>query len=225
VIIDALIVLVVVGTAWLGFQRGLVQPLLAELLGLGTLLIILHNRSSFVGVTQALFHANGFLAVALALALAGTLGYLGARLGGAIHRMPVVQGVDGFLGVWMQTLFGIAVCYVLISGIIVIDRAFTPLTAATVNAAQLRSLEGQLAGNAFTSTALDGADAEAMNARAARPGGVKLSDVPGVGALQGAQSLMQSQLTGSHLAPFVMTVGHRIPGLGPFGSRDLPRRL
>jgi hypothetical protein len=223
VIIDVLIVLVVIGTAWVGFQRGLVQPLLAELLALGTILVILHNRSAFAAVTQALFHANGILAVLVAVVLAGAMGYLGARLGGAIHRMPVVRGVDGFLGVWLQVLFGIAICYTLIAGVIVMDRAFAPLKTPTVNAAQLQALERQLASNAFTSSIVDGQDLHSFDGRAARPGGVRVADLPGIGQLQGLHSgLFLPQVTGSRLAPAVMNVGRRIPGLGSFGSGDLP---
>jgi uncharacterized membrane protein len=224
VIIDVLILLVVVGAAWIGFQRGLVQPLLAELFALVTLLVILHNRTAFTATTEALFHLGAFLAAIVAVVLAGLMGYLGARIGGNIHRMPVVQGVDGFLGVWTQALFGIAICYLLISGIIVTDRAFSPLTAATVNAAQLRSLEQQLSANMFTSAVMDGHDAQTFNARAAK-GAVQLADVPGLSTLQSVvRDVLQPQLAGSHLAPFVMRVGHLIPGLGPFTSRDLPRR-
>jgi Colicin V production protein len=224
-IIDVLIVLVVVGAAWIGFQRGLVQPLLAELFALVTLLIILHNRSAFTSATDTLFHVGAFLAVILALVLAIAAGYLGGRLGGSIHRMPVVRGVDGFLGVWVQALFGIAICYLLISGIIISNRAFTPLTAATVNSAQLRSLERQLGSNLFTSTVLDGHDVQRFNALAAKPGGVRLEDLPGVAQLQSvSRDILAPQLAGSRLAPFVMNVGRRIPGLGSFGSRDLPRK-
>lgn len=224
-LIDVLIVLVVIATAWVGFQRGLVQPLLAELFALGTGLLILHNRSAFAATTQALFHANGFLSVLIALVLAGLMGYVGARLGGAIHKMPVVSGVDGFFGLWLQALFGIGLCYVLISGIIVMDRAFTPLSAPTVNATQLRALERQLNTNAFTSSLIDGQELQALNSSAARPGGVKVSDLPGIGTLQTVQrDLLEPQLSGSRLAPLVMNVGRRIPGLGPFGPRDLPRK-
>ena len=224
-IIDVLILVVVIATAWIGFQRGLVQPLLAELLALATILIILHNRSGFAAAMQALFHANGLLSALIALVLAGLMGYLGARLGGAIHKMPVVRGVDGCLGVWLQALFGIGLMYVLLSGIIVMDRAFAPLTAATVNAAQLRTLERQLGANAFTSSVVDGHDLQPFDARARKPGGVRVADLPGIGALQSVQrDVLQPQLAGSHLAPLVMNVGRRIPGLGPFGPRDLPTR-
>jgi hypothetical protein len=225
VIIDVLIVLVVVGAAWVGFQRGLVQPLLAELFALVTLLVILHNRSAFVAATDALFHLGAFLAVLVALVFAGLMGYLGARIGGSIHRMPVVRGADGFMGVWVQALFGIAICYLVISGIIVADRAFTPLTAANISVTQLETVERQLSSNMFTSTVLDSHDVQTFNVLAAKPGGVQLSAVPGLGTLQSvARDILEPQLAGSRLAPFVMTVGHRIPGLGSYTSRDLPRR-
>jgi hypothetical protein len=225
VIIDVLIVLVVLATAWVGFQRGLVQPLMAELFALGTGLVILHNRSGFAAATQAFFHANGVLTVLIGLVIAGLMGYLGARLGGAIHKMPVVRGVDGFLGVWLQALFGVGLLYVLISGIVVMDRAFAPLTATSINAAQLQSVERQLGANPFTSGLVDGDQLRSFEARAARPGGVKVADLPGLSGLQALQrDFLRPQLTGSRLAPFVMNVGRHIPGLGPFGPGDLPGR-
>jgi hypothetical protein len=225
VIIDLLIVLVVIGAAWVGFQKGLVQPLLAEILALGTLLLILHNRAGFLGLTEALFHANVVLAAVMAIVLAAVMGYVGARLGGAIHKMPVVRGVDGFLGLWLQTLLGIAFCYVVISGIIVMNVAFTPITTPNVNAAQLAALERQLESNPFTSSAVDAHDLRSFNGPATRQGGVLVSDLPGIGPLQGIyRDVLLPQLTGSHLAPFVMSVGRHIPGLGRYGPKDLPRR-
>jgi len=225
VIIDVLIVLVVIATAYVGFQRGLVQPLLAELFALATGLLLLRNRGGFAAATGAFFHANGLIAVLIGIVLVVLAGYLGARLGGSIHKMPVVRGVDGFVGIWLQVLFGIGLLYVLISGIIVMDKAFDPLSAATVNATQLQGLERQLASNAFTSSLVDGGQLDTFKARAARPGGVKLSDLPGIGAVQSLQhDFLQPQLAGSRLAPFVMNVGRRIPGLGPFGPTDLPGR-
>jgi hypothetical protein len=225
VIIDFLIVVLVAGAVWAGFQRGMVQPLLAELFTLGTLLPILHNRSTFAAIVGTLFHANGFLAVVIAVILAGMMGYLGAKLGGVIRKMPVVTGADGFVGVWLQALFAIGVCYVLISGIIVMSRTFNSIATPTVNAAQLSTIEGNLGTNAFTSSAVDGHDLRAANAQAARPGGVAISDLPGIGTLQGLnRDLLQSQLAGSRLARFVMNVGRHIPGLGRYGPLDLPAR-
>lgn len=223
-IFDILIVLVVVGAAWLGFQKGLIQPLLAEILGLGTLLVILHNRAGFLALTETMFHANAVLAFFMAIVIAVVMAYVGARLGGAIRKMPVVQGVDGFLGLGLQTLLAIAFCYVLISGMVVMDVAFTPLTAPTINAVQLAALERTLGSNTFTASAVDDGELASFAGRAAR-GGVRVSDLPGIGPLQGIYTdLLRPQLAGSHLAPTVMSLGRHMPGLGKYGPRDLPRR-
>lgn len=224
-LIDIVVLVVVLTAAWMGFQRGLAQPLLAELFGLGTLLVILHNRDTFTSVAGALFHANAVLAWFMALILAVVMGYVGARLGGVIRKMPAVQGVDGFLGLWLQALTGVAVCYLLISAVIAMDRAFTPVTTPTVKAAQLQAVESVLRTNPLTAGAVDSRDLQPYEALTSRGAAVNLADLPGIGALVGIdRDVLQPQLAGSHLAPFVMSVGHHIPGLGPYGSRDLPRR-
>lgn len=224
-VIDILILLVVVGAAWIGFQKGLIQPLLTELFGLGALLLIVGHRDGFLAATQALFHANAVLAIIMAVVLAVGMGYLGARLGGAVHKMPAVCGVDGFLGIWVQTLLAVGFCYLLISGLIVMDRAFTPLSTPSVNATQLGGLERLLASNPFTASVVDIGQLRAFEGRAAKPGGVRVADLPGVGQLQGIyRDFLQSQLAGSRLAPAVMSVGRHLPGLGQFGPRDVPRR-
>ncbi len=223
-IFDILIVLIVVGAAWLGFQKGLIQPLLAEILGLGTLLVILHNRTGFLTLTETMFHANAVLAFFMAIVIAVIMAFVGARLGGAIRKMPVVQGVDGFVGLGLQTLFGVAFCYVLISGIIVMGTAFSPLTNPTINAAQLAALERTLSSNTFTASAVDDSELRSFTSRAAK-GGVRVADLPGIGPLQGLYSdILRPQLAGSHLAPAIMSAGRHIPGLGKYGPRDLPRR-
>jgi hypothetical protein len=225
VVIDILILLVVVGAAWIGFQKGLIQPLLTELFALGTLLLIVGHRDGFLAAAQALFHANAILAIFMAIVLAVGMGYLGARLGGAVHKMPAVCGVDGFVGIWMQTLLAVGFCYLLISSLIVMDRAFTPLTTPSVNASELSGLEGQLASNPVTACVVDTAQLQTFESRAAKPGGVRVADLPGVGQLQAIyRDFLQSQLAGSRLAPAVMSIGRHLPGLGQFGPRDVPRR-
>lgn len=224
-IIDVLIVLIVLGAAWVAFQRGLIQPLLAELLALGTLLIIYHNRSGFLALTGAVLHANAVLAFFLALILAAVLGYAGAQVGGIIHKMPVVRGVDGFLGLWVQTIFGIGLCYLLISGMIVMDRTFTPISTPTVNVTQLQTIERQLSSNLFTAGLVDSHDLQPYQAQATKTGSVQLADLPAIGQFQNIyKDFVKPQLAGSRLAPAVMSIGHRIPGLGHLTSKDLPKR-
>lgn len=224
-IIDVLIVLIVLGAAWVGFQRGLVQPLLAEVLALGTLIFIYRNRTGFMAFTGAVLHANPILAFFLALVLASILGFAGAQVGGIIRKMPAVQGVDGFLGLWVQTIFGIALCYLLISGMIVMDKTFTPISTPTVNLSQLQDIERQLGSNLFTAGLVDSNDLQPYQAQAKKSGSVQLADLPAIGQFQTLfRDLIRPQLAGSHLAPPIMSVGHHIPGLGQYTSRDLPRK-
>jgi len=226
VIIDVFIVLIVLGAAWVAFQRGLIQPLLAELLALGTLVIIYHNRSGFLALTGAVLHANGLLAFFLALILAAILGYAGAQVGGIIHKMPVVRGVDGFLGLWVQTIFGIALSYLLISGMIVMDKTFTPISTPTVNVSQLQTIERQLSSNLFTAGLVDSHDLQPYHAQAQKAGTVRVSDLPAIGQFDAIyKDFVKPQLAGSRLAPAVMSIGHHIPGLGHLTSKDLPKRV
>ena len=223
-IIDILIVLIVIGAAWLGFQRGFIQPFLIELLSLGTLIFIYRNRNGFLDLTGAILHANAVLAFFLALALAAVMGYIGAQLGSIVHKMPVVMGPDGFAGLPGQFLFGIGLCYLLISGVIVMNKTFTPLTAPTVNATQLQVIERQLSSNLFTAGLVDSRDLQPYQAQA-KKGTVKLADLPAIGQFQSlSHDFLEPQLASSRLAPAVMSVGHRIPGLGHYTSRDIPKK-
>jgi hypothetical protein len=226
VLIDVLILVVVAGAAWIGFRNGMIQPLLAEVFGLGTVFfLLLAHRDGWFAFVQALFHGNAVLAIFLALVLAIGFGYLGARVGGAIRRMPVVQGADGFVGLFLQTLIGVGFCYVLISGLIAMDKAFTPSTT-TVDAVQLQGMEQRLRTNPFTASAVNSTALEPFLAQASKPAGVRVADLPGIGALEGMYSgFLRPQLAGSHLAPAVMAIGRRLPGVGhTYTSRDLPRR-
>src|SRR5262249_53687974 len=86
-------------------------------------------------------------------------------------------------------------------------------------------IEHQLGGNAFTSAVLDGNQQATLNALAAKPGGLKLGDVAIISQLQSTtRDLLAPQLAASHLAPVVMNIGRHIPGLGPFGPTDTPKR-
>ncbi len=224
-VIDVLIVVIVLGSAWVGFQRGLIQPLLAEVLGLGTLLFIYRNRTGFLALAGAVLHANVIVAFFMALILASVLGFAGAQVGGIIHKMPAVRGVDGFLGFWVQTIFGIALCYLLISGMIVMDKTFAPINSSTVNRGQLQAIEQQLGSNLFTAGLVDSHELQPYQAQAQKVGTVQLADLPAIGQFQTFyKDFIKPQLASSHLAPVVMSIGRRIPGLGHYTSKDLPRK-
>lgn len=221
-----MIALVILGAAVIGYYKGFVQPLLAELLALGTLFLILRNRDGFAAVAGAVFHANGVLAIFMALVLAIIGGYLGARLGGAIHRMPAVRGVDGFLGVWMQVVVAVAFLYLLVTAVIVMGQAFNPIAnASTANPAQVRTIGRLLGSNPITASIVGGADLDRLDRLAQRSSAVKTADLPLVPQVQGIYTdVLQPQLIGSRLAPWILRIGQHLPGLGTLGPADIPGR-
>jgi Colicin V production protein len=224
VIIDIVIALVILGAAVIGYYKGFVQPLLAELFALGTLLLILRNRDGFAAAAQALFHASGVLAVVMAIVLAVIAGYMGARLGGAIHRMPAVRGVDGFLGVWMQVVVAVAFLYLLVSAVIVMGQAFNPVAnATTANPAQVRTIGRLLGSNPITASMVGGAEMDRLDQLARRSSAVKTADLPLLPEVQSIYTdVLQPQLIGSRLAPWILRIGQHLPGLGGFGPADIP---
>lgn len=225
-IIDILIVLAVLVAAFVGFQRGFIQPLLAEVLAIGTLLFLLDNRDGYVGFLHAVFHANAAVAVVLALVIAGALGYAGWRLGRVIHRMPAVRGWDGFLGIFGQVLVAVLFVYGLISAMLAIGQAMTlSAKTGTLTVAQARAVQKYLEANSLTAPLGNGPEFKLLLEQAAHPGGARLTGAGQLNALETTyQDLLLPQLRGSRLAPMVMRIGDHVPVAGHFGPRDLPRK-
>jgi Colicin V production protein len=225
-IIDILVVLMVVGAAFAGFQKGFIQPLLAEVLFVGSLLLLLDNRDGYMTFMNGVFHANAFVAVLAALIIATVFGYAGLRVGGIIHRMPSVQGWDGFLGVFVQTLVAVVFAYGLLSAMVVVDRAVAPaVNNAALTLAQARNLQKQLESNSLTAPLGDSRDFKTLLDRASKPGGGHLTDAAQLDQVETLyQDLFRPQLQSSRLAPWVMQVGGHVPGVGHFGPKDLPAR-
>jgi hypothetical protein len=225
VIIDILIVLLVVGAGLVGFQKGFIQPLLAELLFVGTLLIVLDNRNAYLAFMQGVFHANAVIAVFAALIIATVFSYAGIRLGGIVHRMPSVRGWDGFLGIIVQALVAVVLAYAVISIMIVLNTAVGPSASnAALTLAQAQRLQRQLESNPLTAPLGDSADFRALLAHAAKPGGAHITDAAQLNqVVTFYQDLFLPQLERSRLAPLVMRIGDHVPLVGHFGPQDLPK--
>jgi hypothetical protein len=225
-IIDILVALMVLGAALVGFRRGFIQPLLGELLFVGTLLFLLNNRDAYMTFVGGVFHANAFIAVFAALIVAALIGYVGLRAGGILHRMPSVRGWDGFLGVFVQALAAIVLAYGLLSAMVVMDKAVAiTVNSTSLTVAQVRSLQKELASNSLTAPLVDNQGFKTLLGGASRPGGARLSDA---GLLDQVQTfytdVFRPQLQSSRLAPWVMRIGEHVPVIGHFGPKDLPRR-
>jgi hypothetical protein len=226
VILDVLIAVIVLAAIFIGFQRGLIQPLLIELLFFGTLYLLLRDRNGYLAFMERNLHANAVLAIFLALIIAVVAAFAGGRLGGLIHRMPVIRGADGFFGIFLQGFLAIVFCYVLISGLVVMDKAFRPtLNAATLTVAQVQTMKKQLSSNGLVSNLVDWQDFKRLEDLARQQGGARISEAPQLNQVATAYGdVLQPQLSGSRLAPVVLGVGQHVPGLGKFGPADLPKR-
>lgn len=222
-VIDVLIALILIIAIVIGFFRGAIQPLLAELCFAGTLLVLWRDRTGFASLLQRVLHANAIVSVFVALILAVVLAYLGARVGGLLHRMPLVQGADGFLGVFVHAFVAIVVCYAVLSGLVVVDKAFQPtIDNAALNSAQVESIRKQLASNPLTSSLATSADMGRLEQQAKKPGGARISETSQLNQVQSVYlDFLQPQLRGSRLAPIVLRIGQHVPGFGRVGPEDL----
>jgi hypothetical protein len=222
--LDLLIaVIVLIGLA-VGFQKGLIQPLMVELFFAGTLLFILRERRQYTAIMESL-HANAVLAVLIALVIALVAAYVGGVLGGSIHRIPVVRGIDGFLGVFVHVGLAVLICYFLISAMVALDKAFTTtLPLASLNPAQVAGLRKQIDSNALTAAIVDRHDLDKLQAQARTPGGARIETVGDLNRLATFYvDFVQPQLRTSRLSPTVAGIGKRVPGVGKVGPADLPR--
>ena len=98
-IIDVVVVLVLIVSLIVGYQRGVIQPLLAEIFFFGTLLAVFRFHDQYTTEMQKLLHLNAVLAVFVALIIAVVMGAIGGSIGGAFHRLESIRGIDGLLGV------------------------------------------------------------------------------------------------------------------------------
>lgn len=225
-ILDIVIAVVFVAAVVVGFQRGVVAPFLAEVGFVGTLIVILRNRQDFAATVERLTHTNTpVLPVVFAVLLAIILGYVGGFVGTRIHRMPVVRGVDGFLGVFLHTGLAILFLYLLVSALVVADKSFTPIeSAAKLQLAQVDQLRRELETNPITGALGDSHSMNDLRTEARSSGGATLSSAPQLKAAElFFDDFLEPQLRGSRLAVWVLRAGSHIPFVGRVTPADLPR--
>src|SRR3989441_7841474 len=141
-IIDIAIVLAILVALFLGYQRGVIQPLMAEIFFFGTLLVIFRFHDQYTNEMQKLLHINAVLSVFVALILAVILGAIGGAIGGAFHRLEAIRGVDGLLGVFVHALVSVVAIYLAAPALVTLDNPFEPaLRRANRTAAQATQLE------------------------------------------------------------------------------------
>jgi len=223
VIIDVLVVLVLVVALIIGYQRGVIQPLMAEIFFFGTLLVVFRLHDAYTNEMQKLLHLNSVLAVALALIAAVVLAAVGGAVGGAFHRMQAIRGVDGLLGIFVHGIVMLIVVYLAISALVTLDNAFVPaLQTASLTAKQVKLLEDQILSNPLTTAMVSKADLQALETAAGKTNAAQLDSVAGIHQLQQIYtSFLQPQLHSSKTVPIILGIGRHLPFIGRVGPNDL----
>jgi uncharacterized membrane protein required for colicin V production len=223
VIIDIIVVLIVIVALIFGYQRGVIQPLLAEIFFFGTLLAVFRFHDQYTTEMQKLLHLNAVLAVFVALIIAVVMGAIGGSIGGAFHRLEAIRGIDGLLGVVVHGLVTLVVIYLAISALVTLDNAFEPaLKSASLTLKQVNQLESQIVSNPLTSAMVSKSDIQALKTAAAKSSGAHLDSVAGIHQLQQIYTdFLQPQLHSSRTAPVILSIGQHLPVIGRVKPSDL----
>jgi uncharacterized membrane protein required for colicin V production len=222
-IIDAVIALAILVALFLGYQRGVIQPLMAEIFFFGTLLVIFRFHDQYTNEMQKLLHLNAVLSLFVALIIAVVLGAVGGAVGGAFHRMEAIRGIDGLLGVFVHGVVTLVVIYLVVSALVTLDNAFQPaLQSASLTLKQVTQLENVILSNPITSALVSKSDMQALKTAAAKSNAAHLDSVAGIHQLQQIYSdFLQPQLHSSKSVPIILSVGHHLPFIGHVGPNDL----
>lgn len=222
-IIDILVVLILVIALITGFQRGVIQPLMAEIFFFGTLLAVFRFHDQYTTEMQKLLHLTPVLSVFVALILAVVIGAIGGGIGGAFHRLEAIRGIDGLLGVFVHVGVSLVVIYLAISALVTLDNAFQPvLRSASLTLTQVNQLENEILSNPITSAMVSKSDLQALKTAAQKNNAAHLDSVAGIHQLQQIYTdFLQPQLHGSRTVPFILSIGHHLPLIGHVGPDDL----
>ena len=223
VIIDIVIVILLVVALITGFQRGVIQPLLAEIFFFGTLLVIFRFHDQYTNEMQKLLHLSPVFSVFVALILAVILGAVGGAIGGMFHRMEAIRGIDGLLGVFVHVVVTIVIVYLAVSALVTLDNAFKPAVAtAGLTLNQVNDFENRVLSNPITAAMVSKSDLEALKSAAEKSNAAHIDSIAGIHQLEQIYtSFLQPQLHGSHLVPFILGFGSHIPLIGHVGPSDL----
>lgn len=228
VILDVLILVVVAFAVFVGYRYGTLQPVFALVgFALAALLLVGH-WPGYSGFLDRHLHSNAVIDVVLVLIIAVIVGYGGWRLGGFVHRMPVVRGADGLLGVVICGLIAIWLLYGLLSLAVSLGKGFDgTIGQTTTTEAQAQAIQTWVEGNPILGRVVSASDVRQLE-QAARTPDNPASAISNFSSLQQLQAVYRvvcaPQLESSHLAPIVMWIGKHTPVIGHQGPSDLPRK-
>ena len=222
-IIDLVAVLILLVALFLGYQRGVIQPLMAEIFFFGTLLVVFRFHDQYTAEMEKLVHLNAVLSVFVAIILAIVMGAIGGAIGGAFHRIESIRGIDGLLGVFVHVAVTLVVIYLAISALVTLDNAFAPtVKSANLTLAQVNQLESWIESNPITSAMVSKQDLKTLKDTAGGASGAHIDSVQGIHQLQQIYTgFLQPQLHGSRSVPIILTIGSHLPVIGHVGPSDL----
>jgi len=222
-VIDIVVVILIVIALVTGFQRGVIQPLMAEIFFFGTLLLVFRFHDQYTDQMQKLLHLTPVFAVFVALILAVVLGAIGGIIGGLFHRMEAIRGIDGLLGVFVHVVVTLIIVYLGISALVTLDNAFKPaIASASLTLQQVNQFENEVLSNPITAAMVSKSDMKALKDQAAKNNAADINQVAGIHQLENLYTdFLQPQLHGSRLVPFILGFGSRIPIIGHVGPGDL----
>src|SRR6202158_4011525 len=222
-IIDVIVVLILIVALIIGYQKGVIQPLMAEIFFFGTILLIFRFHDPYTAAVEKYFHLKAVFAVFIALILAVVMGAVGGAIGGAFHRLEAIRGIDGLLGVFVHVAVTIVIIYLAVSALVTLDNAFEPtLKSASLTLAQVNQLENFILSNPITSAMVSKSDLQALKTAAGKSSGASIDSVAGIHQLQQIfVDFLQPQLHSSRAVPVILSIGSHIPFIGHVGPSDL----
>jgi uncharacterized membrane protein required for colicin V production len=222
-IIDIVIGVILLIALVLGYQRGVIQPLMAEIFFFGTLLLVFRFHDQYTNAMQTYVHISAILSVFVAVILAIVMGAIGGGVGGMFHRIESIRGIDGLLGIFVHVAVTLVVIYLAISALVTLDNAFAPtIKSATLTLAQVNTLESWIQSNPITSAMVSKQDLKALRDAANGANGAHIDAVSGIHQLQQIYTgFIQPQLHGSKSVPIILSIGSHLPFIGHVGPNDL----
>jgi len=221
--IDIAVGLLILVALFLGYQRGVIQPLMAEIFFFGTLLLVFRFHDQYTTQMEKLVHINPVISIFVALIAAVILGAVGGAIGGAFHRMESIRGIDGLLGVFIHVVVMLVVIYLGISALVTLDNAFVPtVNKATLTLDQVNQLESTILSNPITSALVSKDDLAALKKAAETTNGANIQSINGIKQLQQIYTgFLEPQLHSSRAVPIILAIGQHLPLIGHVGPNDL----
>jgi uncharacterized membrane protein required for colicin V production len=222
-VIDIAVAILVVLALVLGYQRGVIQPLMAEIFFFGALLLIFKFHDSYTNEMEKIAHINAVLSVFVAVVIALVLGAVGGVVGGAFHRMEAIRGIDGLLGIFVHVAVTIVLIYLAISALVTLDNAFVPtLNRASLTLDQVNQLETQILSNPITAAMVSKDDLNTLKSAAARTNAAHLDSIAGIHQLEQLYTgFLEPQLHSSRTVLIILSIGDKLPIIGHVGPNDL----